>query len=482
MTSPISLRRLCADSVPLLALLVVLALSAVACSSSDDIRADDEGWGKEYERHNIVTKDDIDAKTINNLDELIGEYREMLRSPTESLNAISKRHTIKTLVEYYMTGLAECLTGGDDKQRYIAAISLGFLNYEPYVERMLPMLLGQLTSGDNRLRYYAMLGIALEQEALRNPDLVPEELRREIVHAMGSLLLHENRWLRIAAAEGLGWAVVPLADADVMGTLSRRLVEEEEADVRVWLVSSLRTIAETSSKGGDVAYSPILAHALIDDSADVRWEAVIALGASQDSAYLDALLHALDDEDAGVRKQGIAMLKRGYRSVPNESASASVKQRRARVVRAITEKLSDQDTGVREWAALSLGYFGDTLVVQPLIAKLGDRDKKVRIAAITSLGLLKDRRSVQPLIQALADRENDVRDRTIAALMYITGVNLGNTASDWQGWYDRGMPPVDSPVAEAPPSLIPDDFEIDDNTSRTQPNDGGPIPSDDTDE
>ena len=77
-----------------------------------------------------------------------------------------------------------------------------------------------------------------------------------------------------------------------------------------------------------------------------------------------------------------------------------------------------------------------------MIAKLGDRELNVQIAAVQSLGKLADERAIEPLIKAMASKNEKLRQRCRLALSRITGADWGESASDWQNWFDAGMPPV----------------------------------------
>ena len=86
------------------------------------------------------------------------------------------------------------------------------------------------------------------------------------------------------------------------------------------------------------------------------------------------------------------------------------------VVIALIARLRDEDAGVREAAAQSLGKLEDPRAVPGLIGALRDAEPKVRAAAAQSLGQFKDARAVDALSALLADPNTEVRKHALDAL------------------------------------------------------------------
>ena len=182
----------------------------------------------------------------------------------------------------------------------------------------------------------------------------------------------------------------------------------------MWIIFALAEIG--TKKGLDaIAYQ-----AMNDADPKIRVEAVVTLGKSMKTEYIPMLLKKLDDKEAAIRLQTIMMLK-GYRNI---------EEKRGEIADAIEQLLNDTDYKVRMWAAIALGDLGEKKVISRLIAKLGDES------------------AIEPLIKTMASKNEKLRQRCRIALGRITGADWGESASDWQTWYDAGMPPV-SPEKKA---------------------------------
>ena len=146
------------------------------------------------------------------------------------------------------------------------------------------------------------------------------------------------------------------------------------------------------------AVEPLIA-VLHDESREVRWKTVFALGKFGrlgDDRVVQPLIAALGDEDSGVRHTA-AMEILGL-------APATLRDAGDIAVGPLITALADDDHRVRADAALALGRCGDARAVEPLIAALGDEDRQVRAGAAGALGRLGDPRAVEPLIATLPDR------------------------------------------------------------------------------
>lgn len=82
--------------------------------------------------------------------------------------------------------------------------------------------------------------------------------------------------------------------------------------------------------------------------------------------------------------------------------------------------LKDIEPGVRQGAALVLGYRLEKSAIMPLVECLNDSDVYVRSTAINSLKKLKDIRAVKPLIACLKDPMSQVRRSAVITLGAIS--------------------------------------------------------------
>ena len=80
-------------------------------------------------------------------------------------------------------------------------------------------------------------------------------------------------------------------------------------------------------------------------------------------------------------------------------------------------QLQDEDENIRSQAALSLGWVGESEVVDPLIkALLNDESSKVRANAAMSLGQLGYEEAVDSLIKSMKDEDHSVRGMSVYSL------------------------------------------------------------------
>jgi HEAT repeat protein len=102
---------------------------------------------------------------------------------------------------------------------------------------------------------------------------------------------------------------------------------------------------------------------------------------------VERLLAALKDTSPHVREQAIRLLyKIGVRD--------------ARVIEPLLDELQDQESGVRDVAALTLGQIGDARAVETLVVALQDKFEHVRRAAAEALGQIGDVRAVEYIVSA----------------------------------------------------------------------------------
>jgi HEAT repeat protein len=176
-----------------------------------------------------------------------------------------------------------------------------------------------------------------------------------------------SRWLKWRAAEPRATRSRPLSrTGDEVGRALIRLGSPESAD--------------------------LLAGALSDEDALVRFYAALALTEMRDARALEPLLVALQDEQRDVRQKAVEALG---------------KLGDARAVEPLIQALNDRENWVRQHAAGALGRLGDRRAVEPLLARLYTRaesnnwDYGTTNAIASALGDLGDPRAILPLMRLL---------------------------------------------------------------------------------
>lgn len=141
---------------------------------------------------------------------------------------------------------------------------------------------------------------------------------------------------------------------------------------------------------------------LKENSPDIREAAVDALGELHDPRTVKPLITSLGDKDTHVRKRAVMSL--GRKNDP------------AIIGPLITTALNDSDHFVRRRALLTLTKIHDPRIVECLIKSLKDKFYFNRKTAIVALGKKKDKRAVEPLVDLLSDENRDIRAETVDAL------------------------------------------------------------------
>lgn len=155
------------------------------------------------------------------------------------------------------------------------------------------------------------------------------------------------------------------------------------------------------SKIGSPAMDPLLESMDYDD-ADVRLEAVWALGEIGDERAVEPLVEALKDEDWYVRKQ---------------AATSLCNLKKEESVELLVNALGDGDWHVRKQAARILGTIGDARAAKPLARTLRDEDPVVQQEAAAALGRIGDPGAVADAILASLKHEDPfVRNEAVATL------------------------------------------------------------------
>jgi len=164
----------------------------------------------------------------------------------------------------------------------------------------------------------------------------------------------------------------------------------------------------------------------------VRLEVVRALRELRDLSAVPAVVTAMGDGDLKVREEAISSLVEIYaerdRMTPvgrfldlfsDEYDRSSIGPYVAvdpAAYQALGTRLSDEDTNIREYAALAVGILDGRTLVPQLVAALKDADDGVRGAAATALGKVGTAADGKNLIPLLADESTEVRRRVLQAL------------------------------------------------------------------
>lgn len=273
------------------------------------------------------------------------------------------------------------------------------------------VLLARLADPDAAVRRIALFELA----DLEEPELLPvfvatlredsaAEVRGEaarvlasweqdhIVEALCQALLDPDASVSAIAAQSLS----ELKDPTSGGVLCR-WARRPEPFIRKAVLHGLRELR------CGAAFEPAL-HALADDDAGVRLEAVAVLGWLKDTRAL-ALLATLatTDADADVRRAAVSAL--GF-AAPTEAS----------VVDAWLRALNDDAWQVREEAATTLGKVRAPDTRDPLVAALNDPYWQVRLRAVRALGQLRDVAAASAVVPLLTHTISNLRKEAALAL------------------------------------------------------------------
>ena len=222
---------------------------------------------------------------------------------------------------------------------------------------------------------------------------------------------------------------VPSTAGEVSPTTQRLIDTVLDRDSRVSAIQKLGEIK-------DPAAVPALIEALQDVDSNVSEAAADALGKIKDPRAVPALIAALKDEDwvfqawvfralVSIGKPAIPAL---IEAVKDKDEDSGVRQDAAvaleeiddpRAVPDLIEALNDEDPNVRYSTASALKNRKDPAAVPALIAALKDEYVIVREAAARALGKIKDPAAVPALTQALKDKNSEVRGEAAWALVSI---------------------------------------------------------------
>ena len=235
------------------------------------------------------------------------------------------------------------------------------------------------------------------EDAPLDPSVLVEQLRGG---QPGELRAAMNLLRRMGAR-----AVEPLLAA----------LEDEDPALRARAATLLGQI------GDGRARVPLLM-ALVDEEPAVRTSAVLALARFRDREIVEAALYVLGDKDMAVRAA---------------AAGALGELKDAAATEALIARLQDDEVAVQQAAAEALGKIGDWKAVPALSDALrGAPNASVRAAAARSIGHLLAFQAIGALVEATSDEAADVSRAAIAALRWMTELDISEP-EQWQRWWER---------------------------------------------
>ena len=229
-------------AVLLTAFIIVTVISSLGCNSTSTEGTAEDAFTQETVRD--LSK--ITPQVINDFDSKIGNYLEIRHDPTRLEEAEESRKNLKIITDAYEIGLKEAIVFGDDDQKHIAAMALGFLNSKAQMNETVPMLIKLIKKGndDIELRYRAIIGLMLMEKALMFYGFDDEGnstiARDEMLYALAyNLSNYEMDLIRRDSATTLGFALNKDEKPNIIDALILRLSEEIESNTKVWVIFAL---------------------------------------------------------------------------------------------------------------------------------------------------------------------------------------------------------------------------------------------------
>jgi protein-S-isoprenylcysteine O-methyltransferase Ste14 len=230
-------------------------------------------------------------------------------------------------------------------------------------------------------------GLARTTEALTTA-----EGQRVRMEELATQLIDEPNWrTKYSIAERLAGFGDPAVDHLIP------LLDSEQPEVRILAADYLRRIPSERAV-------PALVLALEDSAANVRGNALRALGAIGAPDCTEPMLRLLDDEERWVRNTALRSLAQLRASEVIESALAL---------------LEDPDVWTRIASLESLGILGSQDALPAIIAQLKDEEPRVRRAAVVALLKIGSPEARDALTQATTDDDWEVRIYATEALRHL---------------------------------------------------------------
>lgn len=193
-----------------------------------------------------------------------------------------------------------------------------------------------------------------------------------------------------------------------------------------------------------------LADAVRDPDVDVRLAVLRAFAEIKDLAGVPATLVALGDAQSRVRNEAISTVVTLYTRRDRPSGAlrflAVFSDERAEpepllvaavdpdVLRALADRLRDEEPRTREEAAHAIGILGGTDAVRDLASALGDTNADVRAAAATAVSKVGTAADGEALIPLLEDSSGQVRRRAIEG---VGRLRVADAASALRRVFDK---------------------------------------------
>ena len=289
-------------------------------------------------------------------------------------------------------------------------------------ELLFEILRGGLKDDEYQVRGQAALALGLLKD-------------KRAVEPLISALNDDQSQVRAQAADALGLlkdkrAVEPLISA----------LNDDQSQVRVTAALALGLLKDKR------AVEPLM-NALNDDQSQVRVTAASVLGLLKDKRAVEPLMNALNDDernvvlaaDLALRKMGhdpeeTTGITRGQAEqqmreekifIRKQKFKQEFKQDKQATTLILINKLENSDSSVRGDAAWMLGYFWqqedlkDKRVVPALINALSDDNSEVREQAAYALAGLADKPDLPALVRVLGDSKLDIHTKVYAATVLV---------------------------------------------------------------
>jgi HEAT repeat protein len=234
------------------------------------------------------------------------------------------------------------------------------------------------------------------------------------------------------ARMGPASAALLLFTATSAGAASRASFEDLVANLKSPNLATRQDAASALGKSRRREAVAPLAALVRDPEPKVRLEVVKALGELRDQDGVPALVTSVADGDPRIREEAIGALVQvladSERTGPvgrflelfsdqqDRAPSAAYAHVDPAVPRALATALKDEESEVREAAALSLGILDGKSEVKALTASLQDPVAAVRGKAATAIGQVGSVEDGRALIPLLSDENAGVRNRVLQAL------------------------------------------------------------------
>lgn len=235
----------------------------------------------------------------------------------------------------------------------------------------------------------------------------------------------EDRSVHRAAAETLG----ALRDPRAVEPLLALLKTEKISALRGAAIDALGVLRDARAVEPLV---DVIKQQRFNGDQPTSTSAALALRAIGEPRAVELLFAAVDDRDPQVRSSAAFALgildasprilvtlakQHRHRWYRQQGAWPNKRLFDPRSLHRLVEALAEENTELRQNAALALGMIADARALQPLVALLKqDRQVRVREAAVRALRMIEDPRTLAPLLEALRDASPSVAMRAVEAL------------------------------------------------------------------